>query len=82
MAHWVGAQGKVNSSKMQKHALIVTSPSENPKRKKFFYPQLKTCWVRRGFDQLSSSIGWEIMALQTFKKLQKKWRTRDWKGSI
>jgi len=33
MAHWVGAQSKINSSKMQYYALIVTSPSEYPKPK-------------------------------------------------
>ena len=48
------------------------------KTKKFFKLQLKTWWIRRGFEQLSSSIGWRIMALQTFQKLEKKWCTRDW----
>jgi len=43
MTHWVGAQGQVNSSKLQKHALIVTSPSENPNRKIFLSLQFKTC---------------------------------------
>jgi len=40
MVHWVGAQGQINLPKIQKHALIVTSPSENPKlkRKKNFWP--------------------------------------------
>jgi len=38
MAHWVGAQGQVNSPKMQNHALIVTSLSESPKPKgKIFF---------------------------------------------
>jgi len=43
MAHWVGAKGQVNSPNMQKHALIVTSPSENPKlkRKKKFWPAVQ-----------------------------------------
>jgi len=33
MAHCVGAQGQVNSPKMQKHVFIMMSPSENPKPK-------------------------------------------------
>jgi len=40
MAYWIGAQGQVNSPNIQNHALIVTSPSENPKyktKKNFFY---------------------------------------------
>jgi len=35
MAHWVGAQGLVKLvKKLRKHALIVTSLTENPKKKK------------------------------------------------
>jgi len=67
MALWVGAQGQVHSAKKsQKHAPILTSPTENlePKTKKIF----------RWFEQLSSSIGWRVIASQTWSK---QWPARD-----
>ena len=30
---------------------------------------VSTCWSRRWFEQLSSSIGWRVIALQTFAKI-------------
>jgi len=44
MAHWVGAQGKMYLPKIQKHALIVTSPSENPKLRRT--KKVLTCSLR------------------------------------
>jgi len=44
--------------KCPKHVLFVTSPAENlPPTPKivFFDFYKKTCWIRRGFEQLSSS---------------------------
>ena len=41
----------------------VTSRKPPPKTKNvFFYVNSKTCWIRRGFEQLSSSSGWWFMA--------------------
>ena len=37
MANWVRAKGQANSPKMQKHVLIVMSPTENHKWKNIFY---------------------------------------------
>jgi len=50
---------------MQKHAPIVTSPTENPKSE-LFQVNWKTCWIRRRFEHLASSIVWWVMALQTW----------------
>jgi len=30
----------------------------------FFNLNKKTCWIRKRFEQLSTSIGWRVMALQ------------------
>jgi len=71
-----GKDGQNNA----KTPLLVTFPPEKlkPKTKKFFFDLVyKTCWIRRGFEQGSSSIAWRGIGLQT---LQEKWRTRDWKG--
>jgi len=34
MARWLGAQGQITVVKMEKHALIVASPTENPNKSK------------------------------------------------
>jgi len=50
-----------------KHVLFVTSPPENsrPKQKIVFFDfDYKTSWIRRGFEQLSSSIAWRVIGLQ------------------
>jgi len=44
----------------------------------FFDLNMKTFWIRIGFEQLSSSGGWRVIGLQSFAK---KWHTRDLKGS-
>jgi len=50
----------------------MTSPTKNSKQHLsnfLFNRNYKTCRILRGFEQLSSSIGWR-------KVLQKKWRVR------
>jgi len=47
------------------------SPQENPKpkmKKIFSTRNWKTCWIRRWFEKLSSSIGWRVTALQTLRQ--------------
>jgi len=59
-----GKDGQNNS----KTSLLWRSPrkSSNPKRKKFFITfDYKTCWIRKGFEQLSSSIAWRVIRLQS-----------------
>ena len=64
MAHWDSAQGQAKMAKItQKHPYFRCSPQKtsNPKWKKFFFDfDSKICWIRRGFEQLSS--GWQFMA--------------------
>jgi len=37
-----------------------------PKTKKFFFDfNYKTCWIHREFEQLSSSIAWQVLGLQS-----------------
>jgi len=74
-----GKDGQNNA----KIPLLVTFPPEKliPKTKTiFFYLQFKTCRIRWGFEQLSSSIAWQVMALQIFFKLQRKCPMWDLKG--
>ena len=62
-----------------KHVLFMTSSSEKPSPKPkivFIDFDYKTCWIRRGSEQLSSSIAWRVIGLQI---LQEKWRKRDLK---
>jgi len=60
MAHWDGAQGQAKMAKIkQKRPCLwrYSHKSSNPKRKMFFFGfDYKSCWIRRGFEQLSSSI--------------------------
>jgi len=59
-----GKDGQNNA----KTPLLVTFPrkSSNPKRKKFFFDfDYKTCWIRRGFEQLSRPIDWRFIRLQS-----------------
>jgi len=69
MAHWDGAQGQAKMAKItQKHPYLWRSPqkSSNPKRKILFFDfDYKTCWIRRGFEQLSCSIAWRDIGLQS-----------------
>ena len=65
MAQWVGTQGQV---KVAKNTPTCDVPPENPppKTKIFFFDfDYKTCWIRRGFEQLSSSIAWRVIGLQS-----------------
>ena len=51
-----------------KHVLFVTSPPKplHRSRKLFvFDSDYKTCWIRRGFEQLSSSIARRVIRLQS-----------------
>jgi len=66
MAHWDSAQGQEKTAKItQKHPYLWRSPrkpqTQNEKRF-FFNVNYKTCWIRKGFEQLSSSSGWRFMA--------------------
>ena len=50
---------------------LVAFPPENPPSKTknlFFDFDYKTCWIRRGFQQLSSSIAWRVVGLQISAK--------------
>jgi len=51
----------------QKHPHLWRSPRKKPTENEnfFFYFDYKTCWIRRGFEQLSSSIAWRVMGLQS-----------------
>jgi len=52
----------------QKHLHLWCSPLKTPYRKRkivFFDFDYKTCWNRRGFKQLSSSIAWQVAGLQS-----------------
>jgi len=74
MAHWVGAQGQAKlAKKSRKHAPLWRHPqkTQTTNEKNALNLQSKTCWIRRWFEQLSSSIGWRVVALQTFQKMQK-----------
>jgi len=54
-----------NGQNNAKTPLLVTFPPEKlkPKTKKFFFDfDYKTFCIRRGFEQLSSSSGWWVMA--------------------
>jgi len=64
MAQWVGAQGQV---KVAKNTPTCGVPPRKPpsKTKIFFDFDYKTCWIRRGFEQLSSSIDWRVIGLQS-----------------
>jgi len=68
MAQWVGAQGQV---KVAKTTLTCGVPPRKPPPKPknvFFDFDYKTCWIRRGFEQLSSSIAWRVIGLQSSAK--------------
>jgi len=64
MAHWDSAQGQAKTAKItQKKPYLWCSPQKtsNPKWKQCFFDfDSKTCWIRWGFEQLSS--GWRFMA--------------------
>jgi len=54
-----------SSKKNTKPTPILTSSTKHPKAKtkiKLFILNYKTFWVFRGFEQLSSSISWRVVA--------------------
>ena len=74
MSNLVGAQGQAKlAKKSRKHAPLWRHPqkTQTTNEKNALNLQSKTCWIRRWFEQLSSSIGWRVVALQTFQKMQK-----------
>jgi len=63
-----------------KNAPIVMSSTgfTRPQKKKmFFQSHQKTCSVRTGFEQLSSSIGWRVWIVMKLKSLVKKLAAMD-----
>ena len=58
---WGPGQGKCSQT-------VATPTCGVPHRKRknvFFDIDYKTCWIRRGFEQLSSSIAWRVIGLQS-----------------
>ena len=65
MAHWFGAKGQVYLAKMAKtypHCDVTHREPQTQNEKMFLNLNWKTFRMRRGFEQLSSSIGWWVMA--------------------
>ena len=61
----VGAQGQI---RVTNPPHLWRSARKTPHRKRkisFFDIDYKTCWIRRGFEQLSSSIAWRVIGLQS-----------------
>jgi len=53
-----GDQNFQNMSSLWRH--LQKTPTEN-KKLFFFDVNWKTCWICKGFEQLSSSSGWQFM---------------------
>jgi len=71
MAQWFGAQGQVNWPKTRKMPPLWSYPQKNLNSKqKMFVTNLnyKICWIHKRFEQLSSSIGWRVITLQSIAK--------------
>jgi len=68
---WRPGPGKVGHKNAKTPPLMMCPPENpKPKTKKFFINlNQMTCWIRRWFEQLSSSIGWRVTALQTCAKI-------------
>ena len=66
LASRIGAQGPVTSAKMRKYTLIMRLPTKktNPKLSNFLYLNCNASGIFKGFEQLSSSIGWGVMVMQ------------------
>ena len=65
MDHWIGAQGQVKSAKKTQNISnydVTHRESQTQIKKAFFNRNWKTFRIRRGFEQLSSSSGWRVMA--------------------
>ena len=68
MAHWDGAQGQAKMAKITQNTPTCDIPprkAQTQNEKKIFYLQFKTCWIRRWFEQFSSSIAWQVIGLQS-----------------
>ena len=79
MGQWVGAQGQPKVAYFSKTCPLCDITSRKPPTETencFFYFGYKTCWIRRGFEQLSSSIAWRVIGLQSFtRKVVHAWLT-------
>jgi len=66
-------------AKMREPALIMMSPTKKTKPFSNFWKNMnyKTFCIFRGFEQLSNSIGWQVMVVQSSAK---KWGVWEWKG--
>jgi len=50
----------------QKHPYLWRSPQKSStQNENFFFDFDKTCWIRRGFEQFTSSIAWRVIGLQS-----------------
>ena len=66
--HGQGGKDGQNNQNNAKTLLLVTFPQEKlkPKTKNHFFDfDCKTCCIRKGFEQLCSSIAWRVMGLQS-----------------
>ena len=70
----VGVQGQVKMANTPPTSGVPPREAPPKTKKRFFYFDYKTCWIRRGFEQLSSSIAWRVIWLQSSAK---KWPARD-----
>jgi len=70
--HWFDSQGLMTSTKMCEPTPIMTSPTKKTK------PNLSTFWknmnyktsrIFKGFEQLSNSISWRVMIVQSSAKM-------------
>jgi len=82
LAHCIGVQGPSKLVKKTKTPHFASLPQANPspKSKHFFFNRTKkTCRIRRGFEQLSSYRGWQVI---TKKLAPIYWLARSLKGNI
>ena len=71
---WRPGPGKVGQKCENIPHCVVTSRILQLQNEKLFFNLWRTFLIRRWFEQLSSSIGWRDIALQSFAK---KWRKRE-----
>jgi len=74
MAKLVGAQGQLKVAKNTPTCGVPPRKSPTENETLFFDFDYKTWWIRRGFEQFSSSIAWRVIGLQT---LQETWLSRN-----
>jgi len=66
MAQLVGAQGQVNIAKNTPTCGVPLRKPPSVNEKNFFFDfGYKTCRISREFEQLSSSIAWRVIGLQS-----------------